>query len=361
MKSFKHLFATFLYMTVVMAFTACSDDNAPWWQQHDSDIEMARSRAFVLHEGSYNMNNAAIGYFDFTNDKAYEGDVFEAQNSRKIGDTAQDLIYADGKFYIVVAGSKYVARLNGVGREEARLSYAENAELGDPRYVAASKGKLYVTSYGGYVSRIDAQTMKIERSVKVGRNPEQIVIVGSNIYCVNSGWGTGNTLSVIDETTFDKAETVTIMDNPQRIVATASGKLVIQGTGSDYSSPRVDVYDITTGKTVTIGQGSSMATRGDVVYVANSLWSSDGTTTSFYSYDVETEKKNDSPLTDMPAELATATTYSINVNPYNNHIYVTTTLYNSGNGTVYHFDASGRYVGKFNSAGQNPNKIVFAY
>ncbi|MGM9705741.1 MAG: DUF5074 domain-containing protein, partial [Prevotella sp.] len=340
---------------------ACSDDDTLWWQQNGSEVEMARSRAFVLNEGSYGMNNATVGYFDFSTDNVFRGDIFEAQNGRKIGDTAQDMAYADGKLYVVVAGSNYVARLDGVGHEEARLSYADHADLGDPRYVAVSKGKLYVSSYGGYVSRIDAKTMKLEGSVRVGRNPEQLVVSGGRIYCVNSGWGTDNTLSIIDEADFTRAETVTIMDNPQRLVVTTSGKLAIQGTGADYSSPRVDVYDPQTRESVTIGQGSSMATRGNVVYVASSVWSPDGTATSFYSYDVQTATRNDSPLSDMPAEMAAATSYSINVNPYNNHIYVTTTLYNRGDGTVYHFDATGKYIGKFTSNGQNPSRIVFVY
>ena len=361
MKTGKFIWAGLFGLMLVLGFASCSDDNEEWWQKEGSGIEMSRSRAFVLNEGSYGMNNARIGYFAFDNDEAYAGDVFEAQNGRKIGDTAQDLICSDGSLYLVVAGSKYLARLDGVGKEQARMSFAENADLGDPRYVAASHGKLYVTSYGGYVNKIDALTLRLEGSVKVGRNPEQIVASGGKIYCVNSGWGFDNTLSVIDEKTFGPAETVTIMDNPQRLVATASGKLVIQGTGADFYSPRVDVYDTQTGTSVTIGEGSSITSNGDMVYVANSVYDGDnGYSTDFYSYNVKTGARNDKPLKNVPAEMEHAISYGISVNPYTNHIYVTTTLYNKGDGSVYHFDAAGNYIGKITSFGQNPSKIVFA-
>lgn len=40
-------------------------------------------------------------------------------------------------------------------------------------------------------------------------------------------------------------------------------------------------------------------------------------------------------------------------------IYVCTTNFVWGDGTVYHFNAQGKYVGKFSSGGQNPKKVVF--
>ena len=40
-------------------------------------------------------------------------------------------------------------------------------------------------------------------------------------------------------------------------------------------------------------------------------------------------------------------------------IYICTTNFVWGDGTVYHFNAQGKYVGKFASGGQNPKKVVF--
>lgn len=364
MKTRAMVWASLLGLALTSGLASCGDDN-PWsWQNEGSKVEMSRDRAFIVNEGSYDKNNANLGYFNFGDDKAYEGDLYEAQNGRKIGDTAQDLISHDGNLYLVAAGSKYVARLDGVGKEQARVSFADNAELGDPRYVAASGDYLYVTSYGGFVNRIDAHSLEMRGSVKVGSNPEQIVVSDGKIYCVNSGWGLGNTLSVIDEAAFDEAENVTIMPNPQRLIAVGD-KLIIQGTGADYYTPRVDVYDKQTKQSVKIGEGSSMAASGNMVYVANTTSRfEDGAyvySTSFYAYNVLTGEVAGNPFKNAPVELSTSISYGVSVNPYTGHIYVCTTRYNMGDGAVYHFDAGGNYVGKVPSYGQNPSKVVFMY
>lgn len=361
----KHLIrASLIGLALSLGFTSCDDDNEWSWKDEGSKVEMSRDRAFVLNEGSYGMNNSNLGYFSFNGDIAYEGDLFEAQNGRKIGDTGQDIISHNGNLYLVVSGSKYVARLDGVGKETARLSFADNPVLGDPRYVAASGGFIYVTSYGGLVNKIDAATLELIASANVENNPEQIVVSGGKVYCVNSGWGAGNTLSVIDEKTFDKVENVTIMPNPQRLVG-AGDKLIIQGTGADFYTPRVDIYDIRTKQSKTIGRGSSMAVSGGKVIVADA--STDysvypyGGSTKVYSYDLKTGTIDENPLKGVPDEMKNATAYGVSANPYTGHVYVCTTNFIWGNGTVYHFDAKGNYVGKVSSNGQNPSKVVFLY
>ena len=64
-----------------------------------------------------------------------------------------------------------------------------------------------MTCYGGYIARFDAKTLTLEDSVKVGANPEQIIESKGKLYCVNSGYGEGNTLSAIDIQQFKTSTT----------------------------------------------------------------------------------------------------------------------------------------------------------
>ena len=70
--------------------------------------------------------------------------------------------------------------------EQARYSFTD--EQGQPRYMAAEDGKLYVTLSSGNVARLDANTLTFEKMVAVGQNPEHIIEEDGKLYLVNSGF-----------------------------------------------------------------------------------------------------------------------------------------------------------------------------
>ena len=366
MKKRNYLYYALCGLTLTMGFAACEEDDAPWDPaQQGSKIEMASTRGFILNEGSYKLNNSTITYFNYLTDTPYAHDLYQTQNDGKtIGDTGQDLIEEDGYFYLSVYGSNYVAKLNGVGKEIARLSLEDRSDLGQPRYLAADNGFLYVTTYGGYVVKVNTIDMSIVGQVKVGDNPEQIVEDNGYLYCVNSGWGNDNRLSVIRERDFQLDRHVTIFDNPQAIVET-DGYFAIQGFGGaypDYTYP-VAVFNPMTDTYQEIGKGTNIAAEDGILYVANCQtdYSSYPYTniTDFYTYDFRTGNINHDFLKNAPTELASASVYGLSINNETGHIYVLTTNFVSGDGTVYHFDRLGNYVGSFSSYGQGPRKIVF--
>lgn len=362
MKTRNYLYAALCGLSISLGFTACSDDDDPWdAKQLGSQIEMATTRGFILNEGSYDLNNSNIIYFNYLNDTPYNQDLFYTQNETTIGDTGQDLIEEDGYLYLSVYGSNYVAKLNGVGVEMDRLSLTDHPELGQPRYLAANDGFLYVTTYGGYVVKVNTRDMSIVGQVKVGDNPEQIVEENGYLYCVNSGWGNDNRLSVIRERDFQLDRHVTIFTNPQAIVET-DGFFAIQGYGNAYTYP-VAVFNPATDTYEEIGKGTDITADNGRLYVVNCQTDYSHypytANTEFYTYDFRTATTNRNFLKNAPQELATANVYGLSVNDETGHLYVLTTDFISGDGMVYHFDQTGNYVGKFSSYGQNPSKIVF--
>lgn len=364
MKLRNYFYAILCGLTVTVGFSSCEDDDDEWnWKDAGSAVEMSRTRAFILNEGSYGMNNAHINYFDWKTDELNKNDIFLAQNGQQIGDTGQDMIEYNGFIYLVVFNSNYIAKLNGVGKEIGRVSFADKTELGQVRYITANDGFLYVTSYGGYVSKINANTLEIVGSVKVGNNPEQIIESDGYIYCVNSGWGYDNRLSVINEKTFTLVENVTIMENPESIVET-DGYIVIQGYGGaypDYTYP-VDIYNPKTKTCTNIGTGTAITAEDGILYVVNTT--TDYSTTPYsgktevWSYNLKTGKKTENVL-QLPNEIKNGCAYGISINEETNHVYVLGTNFIWGDGNVYHFDNKGNYIGSFTSGGQCPKKIVF--
>jgi hypothetical protein len=357
----KFFFGTMCLAMLSTAFTACSDDDDPTRNDEGSQLELPNDRVFFLNEGSYNGNNAGITFYDPNGTTSTVNDIYKTQNNAALGDTGQDIIHYNHNLYVTVYGSQYITRLNEAGVEQARYAFTE--EQGQPRYMAAKDGKIYVTLYSGNVARLDATTLQFEAMTAVGNNPEYIAEVDGKLYCTNSGWGYDNRLSIIDPSTF-KAENVTIFSNPDQVL-NVGDKLIIQGYGGaypDYTYP-VAVFN-TSSKTYTqIGTATKVAGYGNTVYMVYSEtdWSTYTTTNTFTSYDLKTNTANSTSfLKNVPEALATTSVYMLEVDPQNGDFYVGTSDYYS-NGIIYRFDKDGNLLKTLESGGISPRKAVFIH
>jgi len=368
---FRSLFlSAFCLVTMGALFTACEEDDEEEMDNEgpvelpggDAENGMGRTpRAFILNEGIYGMNNANVSFYNPATGEVIANIYARQNNGRSLGDTGQDMIAYESNIYVVLNGSSYICRLDTTGVEQARYTFTE--EQGQPRYVVADDGKVYVTLYSGNVARLDAKTLAFEKMVAVGNNPEQLVEEDDKLYVINSGWGYDNRLSIIDLNSFAEAEHVEIMANPQRIIE-VDDHIFIQGYGAAYPEPYtypVQLYDRETKTVTTIGKGTHMAAYGNKLYVAycsTADWVN--YTTTFYTYDTRTGQTSEASfLKDAPAEVVCGNVYMLEVNPENGDIYVGITHYAAGEGDIYRFAADGTFLSSFESGGQGPNNMVF--
>ncbi|MBQ7471675.1 MAG: hypothetical protein IJS97_04530 [Prevotella sp.] len=312
------------------------------------------------------MNNSHLAFIDPVADTARVTDVFVDQNGIKLGDTGNDMLVYNGDIYVVMNASKMLYRLNGSGVLKASYSGFDNDKLGEPRFAIADNGKLYVTCYGGYVARFNAQTLAFEDSVAVDGNPEEIVVLGNDLYCVCSGWGYGKTICKVDKSSFAKSESIETLPNPTNL-KTANGHLYVQSGGTynpDYSydqMPSVGIFNPETRETKKIADATKMLPVGDKLYFVNSIspdWVSYETTLSFY--DTRTGEVNKWELTNCPAEVYTSTVYMVEQNPYTGDFYLGVTDFKTGT-TLYRFSASGTFQKKIALSVISPNSMAFLY
>lgn len=356
MKKIKFILPLVAIALASFSLVSCSDDDDfdPTKQLTDG---MTAYRAFVLSEGSYGMNNSHLVYVNPNTFEASSVDAYESANGQKIGDTAQGMIEYDGDIYYVANGSGYVARLDASGNELAR--YSTTTEQGQPRYIVAYGGKIYLTAYGGYIIRLDAKTLSYEAQVATDANPEQIAELDGKLYAVCSGYGAGNTMTVVSASSFSNAESKTIMSNPQYICE-AGDKLYIIAA-DEYYNYYVSEFDPKTGSITRIADGSRMAAVDDKLYIASSTSDNYITyTNTFYVYDTDKEKLSswNLSLTSAPEAFSTKVIYMIAHDDENDMFYIGATDY-STNGTVCVFCGQGYYQGSFSAGGINPNSMVF--
>ncbi len=359
----KRLFLRFACVLAIGAgFVSCSDDDNNIISNNDSDDVLPEVRAFILNMGSYGYNNTTLTFYDPAGQVDLIGDLYYLKNGRQLGDTGQDIIEYDGNLYITMYGSNYIVKLDGEGVEQCRYEFTESQ--GQPRYMAAADDKIYVTLYSGNVARFDAEDLAFEAMVEVGDNPECIVEEDGKLYCVNSGWGADNRLSIIDISTFSQAENVEIFQNPDKIIE-CDGHIYIQGYGSDdylnYPYP-VAEFDPVTKTYQEIGRGTHIAAFGNTLYVidSNTDWTTYETTNTFYSYNADTGVVNNSTfLQNMPDVLTSASIYMFNINEDTGEFYIGVTYYSQGNSDIYRFAADGTFMEQFESGGQSAYKMIF--
>ena len=351
------LFSVLCVLAISFSYTSCSSSDDDNLIDDGSTLNLPRTRAFFLNEGSYNMNNAGITFYAPNKDHDKVNDIYQTQNKKGLGDTGQSIIGHDNNIFVVVFGSSLLVKLNSACVEQKRLAFAEAD--GQPRYITETGGKLYVTLYSGKVAKIDPKELKIEGYVMVDSNPEEIVENDGFLYVVNSGWGSGNTMSVINAAEFKLSKTITVAQNPFKVLE-SEDQIFVLAYGAYYDYP-VQKVDVSTGNTTFITNASNMCEHNGTIYFVYSEtdWSTNETTNTFFSYNVKTGTLNENNfMTNMPVELSSESVYMMAINDDTGELYIGTSDYTT-TGNIYRFDASKKFVEKFKSGGVSPSKAVF--
>ena len=200
----KNLFIALVAITVV----SCSDDT------NDSIYDTFENGLFVVNEGNFMTSNASLSFID-ENDRVHNN-IYENRNGLPLGDQAQSITIIDEKAFIVVSNSNRVVVVNSIDMEYI-TEISEN--INTPRYITqVTEGKAYLSEWGTDVIHvIDLNNYEIIKSISVGQDPEEIVVSNGFAYICNSGnsWGSiDNTVSVIDISSDEVVNTLTLNDKP---------------------------------------------------------------------------------------------------------------------------------------------------
>lgn len=377
-KTILKLFATtFLFAGGLMI--SCSDDDNSGKpvipdDKEETKVELPSSRMFIMNEGLMGMNNANISFYSPVT-KVVIDDIYYIQNSRRLGDTAEDMIEDDGYIYVAVTGSNYLARLNSYGMEEKRVSFVSDADLqGGIRSIVEEDNYIYASFHGGVVAKISKDKLEIEKKLSLGSNLEGMAVEDDKLYVANSysqsldpetGMNTfiyHDQLFLIDLKSFALKETLTVAVNPNdmceeddKIFLISSGNYADKGYDFQMIDPKQG------NKVTSIAVATDMAPGNDRIYLVNSVtdWTTYTTTNSFFYYDIKGNRLVETSfLQNPPTELASAIIYMITVDDYSGDIYIATTDYTT-NGEIYRFGASGNFIESFDAGGLNPSKAVF--
>lgn len=254
MKKYLLGLAVLLMGTAVM--TSCSDDN----DGPETYLQEYSTGAYVVNSG--NMRNkieSSLTAIDYASSTATQG-VFKAANGRSLGDTANDGIVYGNKIYLAVDQSNTIEVIDKTTKKSIKqiktTDLLGNAEGVEPRHIIADGGKVYFTTYGGYVAAVDTTSFALQKKWQVGSYPEGLVIGNGNLYVANSNYGAGGgNISCINLAN-DNVETKNIegVNNPTSIYYAAGLLYVLD---NQYYDASYNAYGENTLRTVEFAQGTS--------------------------------------------------------------------------------------------------------
>ena len=254
MKKYLLGLAVLLMGTAVM--TSCSDDN----DGPETYLQEYSTGAYVVNSGNMGSNiESSLTAIDYASSTATQN-VFKAANGRTLGNTANDGIVYGNKIYLAVDQSNTIEVIDKTTKKSIKqinttelLGKAEGAE---PRHIIADGGKVYFTTYGGYVAAVDTTDFALQKKWQVGSYPEGLVIGKGNLYVANSNYGNGGgNISCINLSN-DNVETKNIegVNNPTSIYYAAGLLYVLD---NQYYDASFNAYGENSLRTVEFAQGTS--------------------------------------------------------------------------------------------------------
>ncbi|AWG20121.1 hypothetical protein FFWV33_00590 [Flavobacterium faecale] len=332
-----------LLLLVAIGFISCQEDAPAIGEEVvglPSETVVFVEGFYLLNEGNMSSNKASLDYYDYKTGN-YRRNIYSQANpdaTLGLGDVGNDIGVYGNKIYAVINNSNKVEILDATTEKRLAVVDVKNC-----RYITFAAGKAYVSAYDGdvqlgdnspygFVSEIDTTALKITRTVRVGRQPEEVAVVGKKLYVANSGGYNPDkyerTVSVIDLTTFTKIKDIDVAINLHRLKADSEGDLYVSSRGDYYAIPsKLFVIDTKTDvvkKTFDIAC-ANLTIVGDNAYVIGSEFSytTFDFTTTYSMINIKTETVSDTSFLPKSVSDLIQTPYGIAVDPISKNVYIT--------------------------------------
>ena len=365
-------------MLLMFAMSGCRKDDLIIPEEEEplpSQTVTTIEGLYLLNEGNMNMNKASLDHYDYATG-AYRRNVYGQANPEAtlgLGDVGNHLGIYGSKLYAVINCSNKVEVMDVRTAKRLKVIDVKNC-----RYVTFANGKAFVSAYdgevqlgevspNGFVAEIDTATLAISRTVQVGRQPEELAVVGNKLYVANSGGYSPphfeSVVSIIDLNTFTKIGDIDVASNLHRLKADAGGNLYV-GSRGDHFNEQSKLFIIDT-QTNAVKKSFDIACSnftivGDTAYIIGLQfnYSTYNEALSYSMINVKTETLLEGGFLPETVSDAIKTPYGIAVDPVSKNIYITDATDYVSPGKLYCIDRYGNTLFTV-TTGDIPAHIVF--
>lgn len=351
-----------LYTVMICCLFSCrTDDQIIYMEKEDIGIASEKSDAvgmYVLCEGNMGSNKCTLDYLDFSGETVqYLRNIYAERNPeevKELGDVGNDVKIYGSQLWMVINCSNKVEICTASDAKKITQVDVPNC-----RSLAFYKGNAYVTSYQGDVYRIDTLTHQITGQVKVGLQPEELVVCGDFLYVANSGGYQApdydHTISVVNLNTLQEERKIDVASNLHRLRIDRYGQLWVTSRGNYGSEPARLLWLTPDADGRMQVAGELQLNVSDMCIVGDSLYYLSAEQKSCGILNVRTH----SIVMPKVAELASVTMpYGIVVNPTSRDFYVMDAKNYVSSGELFHFRADGSFDYKVRT-GDIPGHATF--
>ena len=377
------------YILTLLLLSACRQDvmivpmekSDPGGKTQQGDI----IGMYLLNEGNMGSNKSSLDYLDLSDSTAhYYRNIYSQRNPSTVmslGDVGNDCQIYGSRLWLVINCSNKVE----VARADSAIRIGK-VNIPNCRYVTFNDRYAYVSSYVGtvYASsnsplgsvyKVDTLTLQKVDSCSVGYQPEEMAIIGNQLYVANSGGYQGmtgqgyeSTVSVIDMATMQETSKVEVAPNLHHLKADKYNQLWVTARG-DYMSEPSSIWWLAPDENGQMKVGghidqavSDLCIVGDSLYFYGSQWSevSMSNTITYGIINVKTHQVVSTSLSSAPEISKIRMPYGIIVNPVHRDFYLMDAKNYVSSGELLHFLPDGTFDWKV-STGDIPAHAAFLF
>ena len=377
------------YILTLLLLSACRQDvmivpmekSDPGGKTQQGDI----IGMYLLNEGNMGSNKSSLDYLDLSDSTAhYYRNIYSQRNPSTVmslGDVGNDCQIYGSRLWLVINCSNKVE----VARADSAIRIGK-VNIPNCRYVTFNERYAYVSSYVGtvYASsnsplgsvyKVDTLTLQKVDSCSVGYQPEEMAIIGNQLYVANSGGYQGmtgqgyeSTVSVIDMATMQETSKVEVAPNLHHLKADKYNQLWVTARG-DYMSEASSIWWLAPDENGQMKVGghidqavSDLCIVGDSLYFYGSQWSevSMSNTITYGIINVKTHQVVSTSLSSAPEISKIRMPYGIIVNPVHRDFYLMDAKNYVSSGELLHFLPDGTFDWKV-STGDIPAHAAFLF
>ena len=356
---------------MLFSLFSCMDDDALQDFNRLKTNETEKG-VFIINEGNFMYGNSSLSYYN-PETKEVLNNVFYNTNALPLGDVAQSMSIKDSLAYIVINNSGKIYIIN-----KNTFKYKDKITgLVSPRYIFfTNTTKAYISDlYSKKISVYDAGGNSIIGEINIDNGnseftqhtSEMFVKTGDKVY-VNS-WSYDNTILVINSQTDKILDSIKVGKQPNSMVLDKENNLWVlcDGgfSGSTYGQEKARLCKINTQNDsiekqyifddINVSPSHLKINSGkDSLFFIYNSWSGNLSNKGIYKMSVYSNN--------LPAQAFIGITnqniYGLGVDPENGDIYFSDALNYSQDGVVYRYNSAGLPVDTF-KVGINPNGFCF--
>lgn len=251
----KTLLITFIVL--LTGLSACSDDPV------SDDGEEQLTSLLVANEGNFSDGNGSLTSYNPETGQTVQ-QRFSQVNGRPLAGIIQALVEGENRVFIVANNTNKIEVADKESLESLGTITFDNG-VAPAGFALASENKGYVSDlFTNTIHVVDLENFEVTGTqVEVGNNPQGMAISENRLFVANSGFGSGNTISVVDTDSDQITAAVEVGAGPIKLIADDDGGLwVVSGGNKAYDDDfnrdpendtpgQIDLLDATSGELVT--------------------------------------------------------------------------------------------------------------